>query len=78
MSNEKKVETAVDLLPDNDMAQVVNALSARVSVLEKGYAEFAEFVNSFSSVDAEEEFMEERQRWIDTCRDEAAEKRRTS
>ncbi len=51
--------------------ELAGALGARVDFLENAFAEFA-------SGDAEDGFMEERQRWIDNCRERAAEKRRTS
>ena len=60
-----------------DGEQVI-ALSERVSVLEEGFSELAQLIDSLLSADAEDEFMEERQRWINECRERAAEKRRKS
>ena len=51
--------------------EVMEAHGARVDALEEAFTEFI-------SSSAEEDFMEERQRWIDTCRERAAERRRTS
>ncbi len=53
---------------------MVEALSERIDALEEAYTELV-------SGSAEEDFEEERQRWIEGCRERAeraAEKRRTS
>lgn len=59
--------------------QRIKALERRQDILER---EFTELVNDLTAVevaeDAEEAFMDERQRWMDACRERAAERRRTS
>ena len=53
---------------------LIKALEQRVGILEQEYADLTESL----SADVEEEFMDERQRWIDNCHERAAEKRRMS
>ena len=56
----------------------IEILEQRLSILEQDYADLIVSLTASAEESTEEEFMSERQRWIDTCRERAAEKRRTS
>ncbi len=76
MTDDKRIEAlegSLSALGEAVEASVrlMGALGARVDFLEDAFTEFV-------SGNAEDGFMEERQRWIDNCRERAAEKRRTS
>ena len=76
MTDDKRIEALEGSLSTLGEAveasvKLMEVLGARMDALEEGYAELI-------SEGAEEDFMEERQRWIDDCRERAADKRRTS
>ena len=56
----------------------LKALERRQDILEKEFTALVADLVPYDGEDAEDAFMDERQRWIDTCRERAAERRRTS